>query len=89
MILGEIFGGMDPIIVIVVIVLLFGAKKLPQLARSLGSASSEFKKGLDEGSKDEPNPQVTQMPTQSIPNNNQIPTAQPIAQQDLEPPKQA
>ena len=87
MILGEIFGGMDPIIVIVVIVLLFGAKKLPQLARSLGSASSEFKKGLDEGAKDDTNAQVAQTPPQSLPNATQIPTAQPITQQDLEPPK--
>jgi sec-independent protein translocase protein TatA len=87
MILGEIFGGMDPIIVIVVIILLFGAKKLPQLARSLGSASSEFKKGIDEGGKDGANQEVTQTPAQSIPNTTQAPTAQPIAQQDLEPPK--
>ncbi len=87
MILGEIFGGMDPIIVIVVIVLLFGAKKLPQLARSLGSASSEFKKGIDEGGKDEANPQLSQTPAQSMPNTTQIPAAQPISQQDLEPPK--
>jgi TatA/E family protein of Tat protein translocase len=33
-------------------VLLFGAKKLPELARSLGRSSSEFKKGIKEGSTD-------------------------------------
>jgi sec-independent protein translocase protein TatA len=32
-----------------VVVVLFGAKKLPELARSLGRSSSEFKKGLREG----------------------------------------
>lgn len=44
--------GPDLIIVIVVgvIVLLFGGSKLPKLARGLGSASHEFKKGLEEGS---------------------------------------
>ncbi len=42
-------GGPELIIVLVVIVLLFGAKKLPELARSLGRSSSEFKKGLEEG----------------------------------------
>lgn len=44
--------GPDVIIVIVVavIVLLFGGSKLPKLARGLGSASHEFKKGLEEGS---------------------------------------
>jgi sec-independent protein translocase protein TatA len=31
------------------IVLLFGAKKLPEIARSVGKAKGEFKKGLEEG----------------------------------------
>jgi sec-independent protein translocase protein TatA len=46
--------GPDLIIVIVVgvIVLLFGGSKLPKLARGLGSASHEFKKGLEEGNAD-------------------------------------
>lgn len=46
-----IIMGPDGLIVIVVvaIVLLFGGSKLPQLARGLGSASHEFKKGISEG----------------------------------------
>ena len=36
-------------IVLVVAVLLFGAKKLPELARSLGRSTSEFKQGVREG----------------------------------------
>jgi TatA/E family protein of Tat protein translocase len=32
-----------------VIALLFGAKNLPKLARSLGSSKTEFEKGLKEG----------------------------------------
>jgi sec-independent protein translocase protein TatA len=43
------FGPTEIIIVVGVIVLLFGAKKLPELARSLGRSSSEFKKGMQEG----------------------------------------
>ena len=39
----------DILIVIVVIGLLFGAAKLPKLARSLGSAKGEFEKGLKDG----------------------------------------
>ena len=35
---------------------LFGGAKLPKLARSLGQAQKEFKKGIDEGKKDEPEP---------------------------------
>jgi sec-independent protein translocase protein TatA len=45
---------MDGIIVLVVVVLvLFGSTQIPKLARSLGSAQKEFKKGLDEGGKDD------------------------------------
>lgn len=36
-------------IIVLVIVLLFGASKIPKLARSMGQAKAEFKKGLDEG----------------------------------------
>jgi sec-independent protein translocase protein TatA len=50
---AEIFG-MDGIIVLVVVVLvLFGSTQIPKLARSLGSAQKEFKKGLDEGASDD------------------------------------
>lgn len=49
--LAEIFGP-DLIIVIVVaaIVLLVGGARLPKIARNLGSAKSEFEKGVREGS---------------------------------------
>jgi len=33
------------IIIVLVILLLFGARKIPELARSLGNSISEFKKG--------------------------------------------
>jgi sec-independent protein translocase protein TatA len=41
--------GPEWIVVLVVLVLLFGAKKLPELARSVGKSTSEFKKGMSEG----------------------------------------
>jgi TatA/E family protein of Tat protein translocase len=43
--------GPDGLIVVAVLalVLLFGGAQLPKLARGLGSASHEFKKGLSEG----------------------------------------
>jgi sec-independent protein translocase protein TatA len=44
--------GPEWFVVLGVIVLLFGAKKLPELARSLGRSSSEFRKGIKEGSTD-------------------------------------
>lgn len=44
--------GPEWIVVIAVLVLLFGAKKLPELARSIGRSSSEFKRGMSEGAAD-------------------------------------
>ena len=41
------------ICIVIAFVLFGGAKKIPDLARSLGKAKSEFKKGLAEGEKDE------------------------------------
>lgn len=48
MFLGEIFGPDLLIVVIVVAVLLFGGAAIPKLAKNLGSAKSEFEKGLKE-----------------------------------------
>lgn len=39
-------GAPELLIVLVVILVLFGGAKLPKLARSLGEAQSEFKKGI-------------------------------------------
>lgn len=46
-------GGMELIIVLGVILLLFGSTKLPKLARSLGSSVTEFKKGVKTGEPDD------------------------------------
>jgi len=45
-------GPWQIVIVLVIIVVLFGSKKIPDLARSLGKAKNEFKKGLEEGAKE-------------------------------------
>ena len=46
MFLGEIFGIDGVIVVVVVGILLFGGAAIPKLAKNLGSAKSEFEKGL-------------------------------------------
>ena len=48
-------------VVLGVAVLLFGAKKLPELARSLGRAQSEFKQGMRDGTSPE-HPAAEQKP---------------------------
>jgi len=42
------FGGPDLIIILLIILVLFGAKKLPELAKGLGQAIKEFQKAKDE-----------------------------------------
>jgi sec-independent protein translocase protein TatA len=46
-------GAPELLIVLLVILVLFGGAKLPKLARSLGQAQSEFKRGISEEGKSE------------------------------------
>ena len=45
-------GVPELIIVLFIIVLLFGASRLPQLAKSLGQSITEFKKGIKDKNED-------------------------------------
>ena len=38
------------LIILLIVLLIFGATKLPALARSLGASAKEFRKGIEEGS---------------------------------------
>ncbi len=72
---AEIFGVDGIIILVVVVLVLFGSTQIPKLARSLGSAQKEFKKGLDEGASEDgttksveaPAPAAVSPPPQSAP----------------------
>ena len=59
--------GMEWLIILLVILLLFGARKLPDLARSLGSSAKEFRKGLDEGVKEPAADEVMQEASPAVP----------------------
>ena len=50
-VLGLGLGMPEAILILVVIFVLFGGKRIPDLARSLGQSMGEFKKGRDEGTK--------------------------------------
>ncbi len=41
-------GGSEVLLILFIILLLFGAKKLPELSRSLGKSLGEFKKGKED-----------------------------------------
>ena len=45
--------GAELVIILLVVLLFFGASRLPSLARSLGASAKEFKDGLEEGADDD------------------------------------
>ena len=43
-------GAPELILILLIVLLLFGGKKLPELSRSLGNSMRELRKGLDDSS---------------------------------------
>ena len=61
-------GGPELLIILFVVLLLFGAKKLPELSRALGKSLGEFKKGQHEGDKPDPEDEVVKKEVSSSDN---------------------
>jgi sec-independent protein translocase protein TatA len=49
-------GYQELLIILVIVLILFGANRLPELARSLGSSMNQFKKGMNDAKADETTP---------------------------------
>jgi sec-independent protein translocase protein TatA len=47
------FGTQELLIVLLIVLLIFGARKLPELARSLGASAKEFRKGIEAAAEEE------------------------------------
>jgi TatA/E family protein of Tat protein translocase len=58
-----VLGPQDLWIALTLGVFFFGAKKLPELSRSVGQAMSEFKKGVAAGVPEDPEPPREPRPT--------------------------
>jgi sec-independent protein translocase protein TatA len=65
-----LFSGLraqELLIVLLIVLLIFGARKLPDLARSLGASAKEFRKGVSEGSEDDAEAQASEAPAEDKP----------------------
>jgi len=47
-------GFKEILVIILILVILFGAKRIPELARGMGRGVKEFKDGMRDGSKEDP-----------------------------------
>jgi sec-independent protein translocase protein TatA len=65
------------IVGIIAIAVIFGAKKLPEIAHNLGRSSNEFKKGLKEGADDESTAQAAPAAPPAQPTQAATPTETP------------
>jgi sec-independent protein translocase protein TatA len=63
---GMIPGGWELILILVVVLLLFGSTRLPQLARGMGKSISEFKKGISEGEKNDDERELAEKPREQL-----------------------
>ena len=75
-------GGSEVILILFIILLLFGAKKLPELSRSLGKSLGEFKKGKDDLEKELHNIQ-TDVHEQVI---KEQPESEPVSEEEVKAP---
>ncbi len=55
-------GGFEWLLILVIVLLLFGGKKLPELARSMGRAMGEFRRGREEVEREMREPKPPESP---------------------------
>jgi sec-independent protein translocase protein TatA len=67
-------SGPDLIILLVIVLVLFGAKRLPELARGLGQSVNEFKKAKEEFDKEVAKPSSTTAPADTEKKDDQKPS---------------
>jgi len=68
----------DLIVVLVIVLLIFGPKRLPGLGKQLGQGMREFKESITGESKDEPEeqrPELTSANSNPVPGGESVPTA--------------
>jgi len=79
-------GGMEVILILAVVLILFGAKKIPELAKGLGSGIKEFKKATKEVTDEIHNTDTTSSATTVTP-VQKLPPVNTTAQSQPQPPE--
>lgn len=77
-------GGWEIVLILAVVLILFGAKKLPELAKGLGTGIKEFKKATRDVTDEIHTAMEEPPPTpKSLPSSSPQPTTQVEAQQTV------
>lgn len=63
LLLAWTLGMPEIIIILVIVLLLFGSTKIPQLMRGMGQGIGEFKKGMKDGDQDASKPEAPKVET--------------------------
>jgi sec-independent protein translocase protein TatA len=64
----------DGVVVIVILLLFFGPKRLPMLSRSIGESVKEFKGGISHGESDEDEkPEIAATAPEAVPTSHAVP----------------
>lgn len=71
--LAGIIGGWELILILVVVLVLFGAKKLPELAKGLGQGIKEFKKATSDVTNEIQSAMDAEPPPPPPPPQNKLP----------------
>ena len=80
-------GGPDLFIILLIVLVLFGAKKLPELARSMGQSMNEFRKAREEFDKELHQAGQDKMKS-SVQNTQPLQSAQQAPPAQSQPPAQ-
>ncbi len=77
-------GGWEVVVILAVVLILFGAKKIPELAKGLGSGIKEFKKATKEVTDEIHNTDTTTVAVTPV---QKLPPANTAAQPQAHPPE--
>lgn len=84
---AAMLGGWEIILILAVVLILFGAKKLPELAKGLGTGIKEFKKATREVSDEISNASEETQPPRKLPPSGSSAPVEPTVTQSSTTPK--